>query len=139
MMSWSYYTSYLDGSRPIRREEIDEVVANYAAALAATPGGTGAPRANATVNAQIAASGLITYLIALDLISTSPSPYYLQDIGALIDFLGSLFSDFDTLQDASAMAEGLTTAQYLAISAGPVDDHRVWNTYRRIIDGLVPA
>ena len=138
MATWTHFTSYLDGTRSPRRLEIDEVVANFSAALASTPGGTGALRANATVNAEISASNLISYVMALDEIGGSPSPFYVQDIGILLDTSGGFFVDFDALQTASAAAEGLTVAEYLAISAGTVDDYRVWNIYRRIIDGLVP-
>ena len=139
MATWSYFTAYLDGTRPIRAEERDELWTNFETILhscAATH------TLDATIIAAIKASGLITDLTPLKISGAAAGTVDLpKTIGSVTS---SVFAPTGlTRLTAAATAEGLSSPEYDALfsastreRATTVDDYRIWNVLKRCIDAL---
>lgn len=131
-MTWTHFTSYLDGTRPITTAERDEVFDN-AAALLAGDCAAGGYTLNATDLAAVKASQLSTDRTCLD----GPAALHLCDrLHALFEAAASAFANYDDAVATALADEGLTEAERDAILAAEVDDHRLWNYYRRLLDEL---
>lgn len=134
MPTWSHFTSYLDGTRPITKAERDELLDNFTEAVRLFV------RVDATKLAALKSSLLVSDRVA----STAPSAVT-DHLSGVIGALSSTFcpSGLDVLA-AAATAEGLTSTEYNALfdaSANrtrktALDHHRVWNVLKRTVDGL---
>lgn len=131
-MTWSEFTSYLDGSRPLRKAERDELYDNLDELLTGGCADAGYSL-NAAAQTAIKASRLRTDLASLD------GPGATNTTGRLHDVLEAASEAFVNYDDAVAdalSAEGLTSTERDDILAARLDDWRLWNYYRRVIDAL---
>lgn len=133
MPTWTHFTSYLDGSRPItkleRRELVDQLAARLTEASASLT-------INYTNFAVIEASDLM-----VDLVSHNGDSEIDPDTSNFNDVLFDVapyFSNFYTLRSTALAAEGLNDTTLGGIISNGFDSYRRWNFYRRMIDGLTP-
>lgn len=139
MATWSHFTAYLDGSRPITAAERDELWANYELALTACDG---THTLDATLLATLKASELITDLTPLKISGASAGTVDLSKTIATVT--SSVFSPSgSSALGTAATAEGLSSPDYDALfdattraRATTFDDYRIWNVLKRCIDAL---
>lgn len=136
MATWTYFTSYLDGSRPITKAERNELLDNFKAAVDACSGGYGV---DATLLAAIKASDVITDRMQV----TGPSGLS-GSLSAGIVFVPTWSPAGADVLEQAALDEGLTATEYndlFDVSAyrnrkTEIDDYRIWNILKRAIDAL---
>lgn len=132
-MTWSYFTAYLDGSRPITKAERDELYDNLATVLT-TSGCSGAGYSlNATDQAAIKASNLLTDRASLDGPGATNTQGHLHTI---LETASSAFTNYASAVSAALSAEGLTSTTRGEILTARVESYKLWNYYRRVIDAL---
>jgi hypothetical protein len=135
-MSWVYFTTYLDGSRPILKAERDELFTQLGIKLSA------ACRAkfaiNTTSQAVINNSLLLTDRISVMVIaggSTGTAGLY----ATITTTLSGQFSNIAAAQASALGDEGITSADLSDIFSGHIDSFHLWNFYKRWIDYLAPV
>lgn len=135
-MSWVYFTTYLDGTRPITKAERDELADQLALKLTFPCGRFGL---DATRQTAIRASLLATDLIGVrDGGSTFAQGIYTAITSTYaVAFGGS--SAVLAAQATALAAEGITDTALAAIRSANVDSYRYWNFLKRFIDALVPT
>lgn len=136
-MTWTHFTSYLDGSRFITQAERDELYTQLAVQLAAC---SATLTLNATDQAALTGSKLITGLASLDNSATATNTR--GELHAILEAASGAWSNYASVVAAALTAEGLTTTTRGDILARLPDHHKLWNYYRRVIDGVtcsVPA
>lgn len=126
MATWSHFTSYLDGTRSIAKAERDELYDNLVTLLVDCESSESLDSAAMTA---IKDSGLLT-----DIAKRTGAA--VERFEAVLQAVAADFSNFSTVESAALSAEGLSSTQRDAIVAAEIEDYRLWNYYRRIIDGL---
>lgn len=135
MATWTYFTSYLDGSRPITANERDELYSQLSALLTGVCAGNGYSL-NATDQAAITASKLATDRASLDGPGATNTRDHLEEV---IATMSAIFTNYDTAVDDALSGEGITDTERDDMISALVDDHRLWNYYKRLIDALTCA
>lgn len=132
-MTWSHFTSYLDGSRPITKAERDELYDNFAALLVSSGCVSSGYSLNSTDQTAIKGSFLLTDLASLD----GPGATNTRDrLQAVIAAASSVFTNYSSAVSAALSGEGITSGQRDAILSAAIEEYRLWNYYKRLIDGL---
>lgn len=132
-MTWSYFTAYLDASRPIAKVERDELYTNLAALLGTAGCSAAGYSLNSTDQTAIKGSSLITDLASLDGPGATNTKARLHTV---LETAASAFSNYSAAVSAALTAEGLTSTTRGEIISSRIDDYRLWNYYRRVINGL---
>jgi hypothetical protein len=133
-MPWTYFTTYLDGSRPIIEDERNELwtqlelkLTGCAARYTVYGGG----------KAQVIASHFRTdYTAILDSQSTGSVPGTLEEAIAGIEDLA--FTNYATARADALTDEGITAGDLATIIASRWDSYHLWNYYKRLIENLTP-
>jgi hypothetical protein len=132
-MTWSYFTAYLDGSRPITKAERDELYSNLSVLFPASGCYSHGYSLNSTDQAAILASNLLTDRASLD----GPNSLHLHGrFGAIVAAAASAFTNYSAAVSAALTNAGITATERDAITAANMDDHRLWNYYRGLLNGL---
>jgi hypothetical protein len=132
-MAWTYFTSYLDGTRPIRKAERDELFDQLALNLPCPPRYS----VNATALTAVKTSLLTTDRLQLDDTLGSPITGRLESVLAAIS--STAFVNYAAARAAALASESLTETDLTAILGDSVDAYRLWNFYKRWIDNLIPS
>lgn len=133
MATWTYFTAYLDGARPIRKVERDELYSNLAALLTATGCSSAGYSLNSTDQSAITGSNLLTDRASLD----GPGATNTKDrLHTILETASGVWPNYATAVYNALAAEGLTATTRGNILSSNLDDHRLWNYYRRVIDAL---
>lgn len=131
-MSWSHFTTLLDGSRVITTAERDELYDKFQALFAGGCGG-GDYELNSSDMAEITGSPLLTDLASLD----APGPVNTLDrLHAVIAAASGAFSNYSSAVTAALTAAGITSTERDALIDSGLDSWQLWNYYRELIDGL---
>ena len=136
-MTWSHFTAYLDGSRPITKAERDELYDNFAALLVST-GVNGCSDSGYALRTSdqtaIKATNLLTDLASLDGpgLGTNTKGRLQTIIAATL----SVFESYPSPVSTALTAAGITSGERDTIIASYLDDHRLWNYYRALINAL---
>ena len=133
-MAWTHYTAALNGTRPITKAERDELFDQLNAKLVGSC--FYGFSLNATTQAEVSASDLITDLARLD-DSLAPSTT-LDRLDNLLYACASAFTNAAAARSAALIAEGITIGNLAAYYASGLDSYRLWNFYWRMIEALVP-
>jgi hypothetical protein len=132
MATWVYFTSYLDGSRFITKNERDELYDNFNSLLTGDCSSAGYSL-NSTHQTSIKDSLLLTDRASLD----GPGGSNTRDrFHAVITAASSAFSNYSSAVTTALSGEGITSTQRDSIINSDFDDHRLWNYYKRLIDAL---
>jgi hypothetical protein len=129
-MAWTYFTSYLTGSRPITKNERDELYDQLATKLACP----GQFSLNATPQTAIKNSLLITDLASLH--DSSGGADTVDRLGAIIDAAAASISNLAAAKTAALAAEGISSGNLTTILASRMDDYHLWNYYKRLIENI---
>lgn len=132
-LTWSYFTADLDGSRPITKAERDELYSNLTTLLGTTGCSGFGYSLNGTDQTAIRDSNLITDRASLDGPASSHTHGRFETI---VSTASSAFSNYSTAVSTALTGAGITSAQRDTIITANVDDHRLWNYYRRLLDAL---
>lgn len=131
-MTWTHFTSYLDGSRPITKAERDELLDNFADLLSGDCAAAGYSL-NATDLAAVKASGFLTDRACLD----GPGALHLCDrLHELLEAASGAFSNYDDAVADALSDEGITEAERDTLLAAAVDAAHLWNYFKRLLDLL---
>jgi hypothetical protein len=131
-MAWTYFTALLDGTRPITKNERDELYSQLATKLLCPPRFS-LPSSYMT---PLKASGLLTDRAAL--LDSLLSSTILGRLDVIIDGATAAFSNCATAKTAALATAGLTAGNLTTLLAGAVDHYKLWNFYRSWIEGLTP-
>lgn len=130
-MAWTYFTTALDGTRPITQAERDELYDQLATKLGDCSENFSL---NATDQTAIKDSRFITDRASLD---DSDGPTNLVDrLEAVIAATEAAFSNYDDAVMAALTAAGISDTERDDILDAGMDDHRLWNYYKELIDAL---
>ena len=132
-MTWSHFTAYLDGSRPITKAERDELFDNLATALATAGCSSAGYSLNSTDQSAIKASLLLSDRASLDGPGATNTKGHLHTI---LETASSAFSNYSSAVTAALSGEGISSGDRDSILTARTDDFRLWNYYRRVIDAL---
>lgn len=132
MATWTYFTSYLDGSRPVTKAERDELYTQLSAKLTSCPGGYSLYSAfqTALINSNLSADR--AYLVW----SGGSLNGRIHDV---LEAASSAWSNYSSIVTSALSAEGISASERSNILSSNVEDHRLWNYYRRVIDGIYCA
>jgi PKD repeat protein len=130
-MTWSHFTAYLDGSRPITKAERDELYTQLQGLLVGGCVSAGYSL-NSSDQTAITGSGLLTDRASLDRAATNTR----ARLHTILATAAAAFTNYTTAETAALAGESITSAQRDTIIAAAIDDHRLWNYYRRLIDAL---
>lgn len=133
MATWTYFTAYLDGSRPVREAERNELLDNLAALLIASGCSGSGYTLNSTELTAVKSSGLITDRARLDSSGTLAAR---DRIETLISTASAAFSNYASARSTALSGEGISSSDLTDILNGGLDDYRLWNYYKRLIDAL---
>jgi hypothetical protein len=134
-VTWTYFTAYLDGSRFITKAERDELFDNFNTLITGVSC-SGGWSLDATEQAAVKSSLLITDRVALKqgaTINFENLENALNDTNSPTD----IYNNYSAVRNAALAAEGLTAITLNTLLTLRLDDYRLWNYYRRMIDGLV--
>lgn len=131
MATWVHFSSYLGGTRPITKDERDELFDQLENLLI-----TCSSRWSVNYSGQVAikTSGLLTDRASVT--DATLATTTAERFASVLSTVSGEFSNYSTVVTAALSAEGITSAERDAIVASGLDDHRLWNYYQRVIDGL---
>jgi hypothetical protein len=131
-MTWTQFTAYLDGTRPIRKEERDELYDQLAALFTG-----GCSASGYTLNAAdlvtVKASNVLTDRARMD---GPSSALYRDRLSVLISTASAAFSNYSSAVTTALTGEGITSTERDALLNANVDSWKLWNYYKRLIDAL---
>lgn len=132
-MTWTYFTTYLDGTRPIAKAERDELYTNLAAKLATC---SATLSLNSTDQTAITGSLLITDLASLDNSAGGGSNTRAR-LGVIIAATSGAWTNYSAAVTTALSGAGMTSGERDALVSSGADSYRLWNYYKLLIDELI--
>lgn len=134
-MSWTYFTSYLTGDRPITQDERDELFDQFNAKLAACDPSYFLEVASlAEVKASLALTDIVKGVGPGG--TTSPQAFAASLGGWCLFDTPPPFGNYSSALTAALSDEGISGTDLADMVAGSVDSYHYWNFLKRLIDYL---